>query len=248
MMELKEFYPDPSDLVKSEIRVLDYVRNQPYIKEVQPEFARAAAQYHEQNRTNNARFEFSSSLDVWHAAMSGKSWTDPRNVKRRPNLRIVIATRIERLGHKAYGNITYCLAICRVRSRGKYTILRKFHFDIACDGASGNRLQEHPRSHLQCCGEMLPHMYQIGCRQTQLEQLHPWLSEPRIFCAPMSLGLLLDMAFREFPDLRSSRFLQDPVWRGLIHDQQELVLLPFHRKCCEIITSNQKLSDRFYIR
>jgi hypothetical protein len=63
----------------------------------------------------------------------------------------------------------------------------------------------------------------------------------------MSLGLLIDMAFHEFPDPRSARFRQDPSWRGLVHEQQELVLLPFHRKCSEIIASQQRLTDEFYV-
>lgn len=247
-MELNEFYPAPADLVESETRVLEYLRNQPYIKEVQPTFARDAGQYYEQNRVNKAGFEFFSSLDIWHAAMTGQIWMDPRNENRRPNLRLVIATRIERLGRKAYGNVTYCIAVLKIRRQDDYAILRKFHFDIACDGVSPQgRRQRHPRCHVQYCGKMLPKMQQMGCRQSQLDQMHPGLSEPRIFCSPMSLGLLIDMAFHEFPDPRSAKFRQDPSWRVLIHEQQQLVLLPFHKKCSEIIASQQRLTDEFYV-
>jgi hypothetical protein len=242
-MNLSEVYPSPADLVESEMSVLSYLKDHPYIKELQPNFALHAAQYLERNRLDKLRFEFFSYVDVSHASVrrSGAQ----AGSRASPNMRLIIATRIERLPKNEFGNVTYCFAICRARGGGRYTILRKFHFDVTC---AGTRLQEQPRFHVQYCGEMIPQMTQMGCKADQLDQMHPWLSEPRIFIPPISLALLLDMAFHEFPDAQSAKFRQDPYWRSLIRKQENLILLPFHNKCSEIIKARgETLAEAFYV-
>jgi hypothetical protein len=98
---------------------------------------------------------------------------------------------------------------------------------------------------------MVPYMTTVGCRATQLDQMHPWLSEPRIFFWPMSLALLIDMALHEFPDQDSAKFRAESYWHGLIRKHETLVLKPFYAKCIEIIEDtkgeNQTLADAFYI-
>jgi hypothetical protein len=112
-------------------------------------------------------------------------------------------------------------------------------------------MQQHPQTHLQYCGEMVPYMATVGCRKAQLDQMQPWLSEPRILFWPMSLALLIDMALHEFPDQDSAKFRADSYWRGLVRNQETLVLKPFHEKCVEIIENNDgknlTLADAFYV-
>jgi hypothetical protein len=97
---------------------------------------------------------------------------------------------------------------------------------------------------------MVPYMTTIGCRQSQLNQMQPWLSEPRIFFWPMSLALLVDMALHEFPDQASAKFRAERSWRGLVREQEALVLRPFYVKCVEIIDArgqDRTLADAFYV-
>ena len=98
---------------------------------------------------------------------------------------------------------------------------------------------------------MVPYMETVGCLPTQLEELNPWLSEPRISYWPMSLALLIDMALHEFPDQRSAKFRADSHWRGLVHQQEVLLLGPFYQKCVEVIESGTgdelTLADALYI-
>jgi hypothetical protein len=150
----------------------------------------------------------------------------------------------------AFQNVSYCLAVCR-RRQG-FPILRKFHFDITVDSAgTSGRSQQHPMCHLQYCGKMIPEMATMGCRQTQLDQIQPWLSEPRIFSWPMSLALLIDMVFHEFPDERSQKFRGTSEWKNLIRKQETLVLKPFYEKCLGVIVDKhdkkKTLADEFYI-
>jgi hypothetical protein len=173
----------------------------------------------------------------------------PRLRKREPNLRLLVAATIEQQKNSTYGNISYALAVCRIRSNHP-SILRKFHFDITAS-ADRNRRQEHPISHLQYCGGMIPFMGKMGLRQAQLQQMHVKLSEPRIFFWPMSLALLIDMAFHEFPDTKSAMFRGSPEWRGIIRKNEKLLLRPFYEKCVEVIVDtakkNRTLADEFYI-
>ena len=106
--------------------------------------------------------------------------------------------------------------------------------------------------HLQYCGEMIPHMKQrMGCQEAQLVQMHASLSEPRVFFWPMSLALLVDLAFHEFPDPRSANFRASSEWRGIIRAHEALVLQPFYEKCAQVIANtkgnNRTLADEFYV-
>jgi hypothetical protein len=249
MIDLSDFYPSSADLIKSEVSVLDHLRSNPYIQERQPQVARDANNYYARNRGSRSGFQFNSHFDVWHAPVHRKAAIGGKG-KHKPNVRLTVSARIE-LNRMVFRNVTYCLAVCRIRSTG-VMILRKFHFDVVgSNDIAGQRSQQHPRSHLQYCGEMVPYMAEIGCRASQLDQMHPWLSEPRIFFWPMSLALLIDMALHEFPDQGSAKFRADSYWRGLVRRQEALVLQPFYKKCIEIIVDNKgenrTLADAFYV-
>jgi hypothetical protein len=250
-MELSDFYPSPSDLIKCELDVLDHLRTDPYIKETHSQFAQHASKYYERNRGGQSRgFEFVSYFDLWHAAMDRSKREHSKQESQTSNVRLILAARIE-LDRQAFSNVSYCLTVCRIRS-ARIIILRKFHFDVTIsEDNSGRRRQQHPQCHLQYCGEMVPEMEKMGCRTTQLEKMNPWLSEPRIFSSPMSLALLIDMALHEFPDERSRKFRKSNEWRGLVRRQENLVLRPFYKKCVEVIVdtkkNNRTLAEEFYV-
>jgi hypothetical protein len=255
MMELSDFYPAAADLVKSELSVLGYLRDNPYIKGDQPQVARAAADYYQRNRGSRSGFEFQSFFDICHASVGGHQAGTYVGARRPANIRLTLSGRIDVMKRQV-ADVSYCLSVCRLRYTGctaRLTILRKFHFDaIAGSRTAGTRLQQHPLCHLQYCGEMLPFMATLGCRDTQLEQMHPWLSEPRILFWPMSLALLIDMALHEFPDQRSAKFRADNSWRGLVHSQEDLLVRPFCLECVDVIVNGGggrlTLADAFYVR
>jgi hypothetical protein len=236
-MELEDFYPSADDLVQHEVAVLDFLRNDPYIKEKHSQFAQDAATYFGRNKSIQTGFEFFSYLDVSH----------DQNWKAKPNLRLILAARIERQA-KAYANVTYCLCVCRTRN---FAVLRKFHFDVTFTAGRGRRRQPHPRCHMQYCGDMIPQMQQMGVRQTQLTPLNPGLSEPRIFTWPMSLALLLDLTLHEFPSPKSEKFRAAPEWKAIIRTHEALILRPFLEKCVEVMKdrdgSRATLGDAFYV-
>jgi hypothetical protein len=252
-MELSDFYPSAGDLIKSELSVLDHLRQNPYIKEKHPQVAIDAQMFFPRNKGSHSGFEFGSYFDVWHGPIDRNRVAARSRTNSKPNARLTISARIE-LERGALTDVTYCLSVCRIQSTLplRLTILRKFHFDVTVVSDAGqHRRQPHPRCHLQYCGEMVPYMAQIGCRAAQLEQMQPWLSEPRIFFWPMSLGLLIDMTLHEFPDQDSVKFRLDSYWRGLVRSQEALVLQPFYEKCVEIIRNNRgenrTLAEAFYI-
>lgn len=246
-----DFYPSAKDLIESELSVLNYLRNDTYINENHSHLADAANKYYARTRANDAGgFEFFSYFDMWHRpAHRGKVKLARRGMPP-PNLRLVVASLIE-VKKGAFQNVTYCLAVCRLGTKG-LPVLRKFHFDITfAAGTSTTKSQAHPSCHLQYCGEMIPDMANMGVLETQLNQLNPWLSEPRLFSSPMSLALLVDMAFHEFPDQPSRKFRDTNAWKDLIRKQEILVLKPFYQKCLDVIIDkhDQKktLADEFYI-
>lgn len=252
-MDLNDFYPSPADLVAHETAVLRFLMDNPYIKEKHPDFAKDAGVYYGRNRASDGTFEFSSYFDIQHASVRGVAITRSRQERIKPNVRLIVSVLIARLQDGSFGNISYCLSVCRIRARARYTVLRKFHFDVtvATTTTSGTRLQEHPRCHLQYCGEMTPYMAEMGISDAQLDQMHPWLSEPRLFFWPMSLALLIDMVLHEFPDRRSAQFRGTDDWRGIVRRQERTILRPFYEKCVEVIKdtkkSNRTLAEEFYV-
>jgi hypothetical protein len=245
-----DFYPSAKDLIESELSVLNHLRTDTYITENHSHLADAANKYYARSRASYAGgFEFFSYFDMWHRpAHKGKLKLARRGMPT-PNLRLLVASRID-LKKGAFQNVTYCLAVCRLGRKG-FPILRKFHFDIAFATGTTSRSQAHPSCHLQYCGDMIPAMAEMGVLQTQLNQLNPWLSEPRLFSSPMSLALLVDMAFHEFPDQPSGKFRNTSAWKDLIRQQEALVLKPFYEKCLGVIVNThgekKTLADAFYV-
>lgn len=237
-MDLGDFYPDADELLNREVAVLDFLRNAPFIKEHHSQFAQDAATYFGRNKGTKSGFEFFSYLDVSH----------DQKRKEKPNLRLIVAARIERQA-QVYHNVTYCLGVCRIRT---LSVLRKFHFDITIgNGSNPARSQPHPMCHMQYCGEMIPQMQSLGVRESQLEIHSPWLSEPRILVWPMSLALLLDMTLHEFPNPRSEKFRATPEWRAIVRAHENLLLKPFLERCLEVIVDSnghrRTLADAFYV-
>lgn len=241
-MQLLEFYPPPAELISSELGVLRFLMTNTYITEMHATFAENAKRDYNRNKSKPIGFDFFSYFDVYHSEMPGKAL--------KPNLRLVVAALIQLNGDRTYSNVSYCLAVCR--RKAKFPILRKFHFDVTVTNRGGQpRRQQHPVCHIQYCGEMIPGMNVMGCQDEQLKQMHPSLSEPRVFFWPMSLALLIDMALHEFPDRHSLSFRGSSEWRGIVRKQESLVLRPFYQKCVQITGNapgnDRILSDEFYV-
>lgn len=245
-MELADFYPLPRQLVENEVKVLGRLMDDPYITREHPNFAVDARKYYDLYRSLKGGFEFWSYLDVYHSQMPKRGKTI--RGRNQPNLRLFIGSVIE-LNGKSYGNISYCLIVCRLKSK-QSAILRKFHFDVTSSVVGGQvRRQQHPRCHLQYCGGMPP--FDLGITKAQLQNMHMGLDEPRIFFWPMSLALLLDMTLHEFPDVPSAKFRATPEWRGIIRENEALLLRRFYQGCIDVIADNahenKTLADEFYV-
>src|SRR6185369_9998209 len=187
-MELLDFYPSPEDFIQNELKVLDYLATSTYVAQEHPQFCADAIKYRAQYQGRHADFQFASYFNVYHKEM-------PRFRRRTPNLHLIVAGLIEQKTKSKYGNISYLLAVGRIRSliggedgrnlkagnRRYPSLLRKFHFDVTTNTANlQNRKQAHPMCQLQYCGKMIPLMGELGFRQSQFEQMHVRLSEPRI--------------------------------------------------------------------
>jgi hypothetical protein len=247
-MDLLQFYPSPDDLIENELGALEYLSGNTYIAGEQSQFVNHARLYFSQYRYSRHGFRFASYFDVVHAEMPRARGA--KAGRPQPNLRLIVAAQIDQDEHSDYSDISYALVVCRIRPK-RPSILRKFHFDVVATD-SPSRRQAHPICHLQYCGKMIPVMGDMGFSQSQLQQLHSNLSEPRLFFWPMSLALLIDMALHEFPDPESEKFRAAPEWRKIVRENEKLLLHRFHEKCAEIIADRgereRTLADEFYVR
>lgn len=134
--------------------------------------------------------------------------------------------------------LSYVLTVAEENKTSKTkTLLRKYHYDYEC------KEKEKPAFHLQYGGQPLPsHDNYDGTTE-----LAPWLSEPRLFYTPMSLALLLEQAFLEFPDESTLRVQKDSFWGKHVLRSQAEILHPYFERCCQKIVNNERLYSECYI-
>lgn len=120
--------------------------------------------------------------------------------------------------------------VCVTEGREPPTkILRKFHFDYVTEAEKKKR--PHPRFHLQYGGELPPGMKNRGVTDEHIKLLLPKVREPRIFFWPMTLGLLMNTVFCEFPTEDTENIRKDSAWKNLVRRNERTILKPFYIKC-----------------
>lgn len=249
-MLVTDIYPSPHDLFELELRVLAFLRDEPYVAKNHPNLTSDLARYFAHNRSASSGFHFFSHLDVCHRQLPIK-----RDYSRNfSNVSLIIGADIRQDGDGSYSNISYCLGVARTLQRKRRAIWRKFHFDLTVPG--GHRRQPHPISHMQYGGELNDNWRSLGFRDAQTRDFQSQLSEPRVQFSPMSLALIFDMIFREFPDQETTVFRSSREWVQIVRNHEDAVLRPYYQKCLDTIGENraaalnspfQTLSDIFYI-
>lgn len=232
---INEGYPSPGELIKNEINTLERLKNDPHLwqSESTCKLANDAnVAYYQMKEARS--FDFESSFEI--------------QVDGNPGIAFIGGNIIPTDDGNGYNQLTYHFAICN-GGEGPHKPLRKLHFDYA-EPRSSNR-QPHPVFHCQLPGDLTPAMAKAGCN---IEHLYPWLSEPRLPYRPMSLALLINLIFIEFPDENADRFIARGEWRSLIKKNEELVLEPYYEKCYEFvkkrkdgrIRSSQLITNDFF--
>lgn len=138
---------------------------------------------------------------------------------------------IDKEGELTFLSYAFCV------SRQKM-ILRKYHYDYEC-----SKGKDKPIFHMQYGGNPLPSS--VGYEG--VDYLVSWLSEPRLFYTPMSLVLVLDQAFLEFPDDDTERIRKDASWKGHVTAAQREILAPYFTQCLKKIEKNERLYADCYV-
>lgn len=111
-------------------------------------------------------------------------------------------------------------------------ILRKFHFDYVTE--AGKKKQPHPRFHLQYGGELPPGMKQWGIEDKHIQPLLPKVKQPRIFFVPVTIALLMNAIFYEFPIADTNYIKKERAWLNIIRDNERKILVPFYERCAQL--------------
>lgn len=146
--------------------------------------------------------------------------------------RLILGADIWKQGNGAsISNTSYCIFVIDCTSEPK-KILRKFHFDYVTERE--DRREPHPRFHLQYCGGLPPAAETLGITNDLMTPLYPQVEGPRIFFNPMTLGLLMNMAFYEFPCDDTEKIRKSGEWQNLVRENEKKVLVPFYKRCAEL--------------
>jgi hypothetical protein len=147
------------------------------------------------------------------------------------SLNITVAGDIE-LTKGEFSFFSYVLCVCK-----NNVVLRKYHYDFEC-----NQGKDKPLFHLQYGGKPLPSLASYG----GCEDLAPWLSEPRLFYTPMSLALILEQVFLEFPADVTTKIQKDNSWKGHVRESQKAILAPYFEQCKNKIDNDECLYAECY--
>ena len=159
----------------------------------------------------------------------GFHWNVPYMDKR---CRLFLGADVRKQENGNYiANTSYCMCLVEGTDRPN-KVLRKFHFDYVT--ARPDQRQAHPRFHLQYCGGFVPAMSALGVSEELMNDLLPDVSEPRIFFRPMTLALLMNIAFHEFPGGEIDEIRKRGEWRNLVRENEKVILRPFYSKCANL--------------
>ncbi len=219
-MKLACCYPKPNELLENEFGTLQFCKDNFFFNQTLEVLADDANKYHSskynifKNRVKNFEFNFESKFTINADTLEGIVYVGAKILKSGDDI----------------GNVTYYVAICK-EEQGKKKILRKYHFDYnpasSTQGRDNSR-NSHPTFHLQYAGKLSPELEKLSMDDSHMDT---WLSEPRLCYSPISLALLINLVFKEFPGEMSRRLIERSEWRNLIKKNEDLILAPFFKKC-----------------
>jgi hypothetical protein len=211
MMRIDDGYPSPSKLKKNELETLQYIKDSIIFHSYYATLANDASTNYFQLQ-NASSLKFISQMDICFDQRSRRIGN--------AYIGLDIGSRDDQ-----YSQVSYTLAICS-KDRSRHRLLRKFHFDYALPGVPSR--QPHPVFHLQYAGGLFGPLRDLNIQHAHLDA---WLSEPRLSFMPMSLALLINIVFKEFPDENAIKVIERAEWRELIRKNEKFLLVPYF-KCC----------------
>lgn len=232
-MRIDKNYPKPIELKETEIKTLDFLRNNPFVNTNFSMLAKAANDTHEafksKQRLQNHPFRFEAYFDFPH-----------KKKDYRFHFGVEISSKKDNRNHDIHDKVSYYLAICdSKKDKNKFRLLRQFHFDYDISGHQN----DHPIFHLQYAGKLSP---SLMAHNYVNNQMHPWLSEPRLHHHPVTLALLINLVFKEFKRIKLVSLLTDDRWRGIVQNNEELVLKPYFEQCNTFMTSRHTAKDHLF--
>lgn len=235
-------YNDPSIFIKNELKTLEFLKNNcashPDLIGVHDRASKSYSIAMERQK-KIAGLNTAQRSTVQNGINSLFSWEIIQSQGKNEVLEITVGTLIESTNEELK-NITYLLMVSQDDAKTK-NVIKKFHFDFT--HPSTERSSSQPAIHLQHGGKLPP-----GYKETySIEKLQVMISEPRIFYNPMSLALVLQIAFMEFPCCDTNKILKEPEWKKLILRDQELLLKPFFLGCLNNINSSKLLHEEIYV-
>lgn len=217
-IDTSPLYLKPKDFLKNEVKTIKFLKDNPEIAKSHARLSGDAAIWYSQNYTqiekkNLSSLRFESELELMLDSHPGVCH---------------IGVEINQEDGQI-GQLSYYLALCKT---GKKSIIRKYHFDYA--PADREYRQPHPVFHLQFPGELSPRLAGFALVDGHL---HPWLSEPRLCFTPMSLALVINVVFKEFPSESARKIIERSEWRDLIRNNEDLILKPYYYNCYQFMTT-----------
>jgi len=218
-------YPNYLTFIKNERKTLRFLAEQPFINKAFGSLSRSAETCfykvtNDEKVLKKSEFIFGCNFDI---------------LIEKEIRRIIIEVKI--LPNFEFA--TYILSICRNNS-APFFLIRKFHFDYAIP-----KIKESPKPvyHLQYGGELSPGLDEL---KIDVNDLHPWLSLPRIGFYPINLALLLDMIFIEFKTEETIRIVGRQEWRDFVKNNEDEILKPYYERISSFL--NGEHSHNFLLR
>lgn len=220
-------YPNYLDFIKNEKSTLAFLMRAPFLQNSFNEIAHCAEiSFYNLPQKNLKESDFSFGCNF--------------NIEIENSIRKIA---IEAIVRPNFSLVSYVLSICE-NNETPFRLIRKFHFDYALPNKNESR---KPIYHIQYGGELTPELRLLN---TEIKDLQPWLSSPRIRYYPINLALLLDMVFNEFRSDETNGIINRPEWRNFIKNNEDTILKPFYNRIVNFLNSDHKsnnlLRDFYY--
>jgi hypothetical protein len=94
---------------------------------------------------------------------------------------------------------------------------------------------------VQYAGQLSKHHTSLGIDEKRYEEFFsPSLSEPRLVYTPMSLALLINMVFHQFPDDKNDGIRNTSEWRKVVRQNEKFLFEPYFKDCHNFLNNPRR--------
>lgn len=134
-------------------------------------------------------------------------------------------------------DINYHFCKCLKEECDTSPVVRKYHFD----SISANKAvkKPHPLVHIQYAGKPTKLMEEKGFCVEKMKGMYPKIEGPRLPFMPMTLCILVNLIFKEYPTESSIKIMENNYWRAILYDCETSIIKTYYDCIYNFLNDNR---------